>query len=66
MRWPTPAVTRRSFVAAALLAALTTLGCDSGGVSVETRGGEKRRKKAEELKAKGEEARNKPGKKQTL
>ncbi len=62
MRWPTPAVTRRSFAASALLAALTTLGCGAGGVSVETTGGNKRRKRAEELKTKGEEARNKPAK----
>jgi hypothetical protein len=58
--WPMQPVTRRSFALSLLLAPMTCLGCGGDGVVVDTKVGDKRRQKMEDLKKKANLKRDSP------
>jgi hypothetical protein len=47
-------ITRRSLVLSLLIAPMTCLGCGAGGVTIDTKIGEKRSRKMEDLKKRAE------------
>jgi hypothetical protein len=51
-------VTRRSFLLASLIAPMACLGCSGNAVAIDTKAGEKRRRKMEDLQMKANQQRN--------
>ncbi len=52
MIWPMPPFTRRSFALSLLIAPMACLGCGGDVVVVDTKAGDKRRQRVEELQKK--------------